>query len=278
MKKAIIKNRKLAREIYDQNYYNAQEMLLNPWFQKKILWLKNKFRDFGCPIPKEGFKTLKEYMDWNQNQFWKSYFDTEKSSKFQAKLNKITGGKKSWGTKEQDQIEKLKLKLLPPIYGETYDEILEKFNINRKDRGFRDFLERHIFFNKDTYFTPLFSINWIRNKKTNKMELFVKLNGHTRKEDLTNGWDFIANEQKSLPDYMGKNKKWITFERDNGIYEIYLKLKKQKNFKRSKDTGESIDTLIYIEIRKKHYSLTLSTIRSIIHRVKNFRVASKEAA
>ncbi len=270
------KNKKLNREIYDQNYYKAQEMLRNPWFKKNISSLKNKFRDFGCPIPKKGFKTLKEYMDWNQNQFWKSYFDTEKSSKFQAKLNKITGGKKSWGTKEQDQIEKLKLKLLPPIYGETYDEILEKFNINRKDRGFRDFLERHIFFNKDTYFTPLFSINWIRNKKTNKMELFVKLNGHTRKEDLINGWDFIAKEQKDLPDYTGKNKKWENFKRDNEIYELYLKLRKKRNFKRAQKDESAIDAMIYQEIRKKHYELSFSSIRSIVSRVKAFRVASKE--
>lgn len=277
MKKISTKNKKLNPEIYNDNYYKAQEMLLNPWFKRKITWLKNKFKEFGCPIPKNGFKTSSEYTDWIRDKFWKSYADHRNSPKFKKELNKITGGKSSWGSKEMDKIEALKLKLLPPIYGQIYDDILEKFNINKKDKGFRRFLEQHIFFNKNIFSTPPFSIHWIRNKKTKKIELFIKILGHTRKKDIVGNWGQISKEQKLLADHLGKNKKWPTFERDNEIYELYLKLKKKK--RSGKNLGEyenRIDYLIMEEISKKHYRLAPGSVRSIISRVKKFRATSKE--
>lgn len=270
--------KKKHREVYDQNYYKAQEMLHNPWFKRKITWLKSKFKEFNCPVPKDGFKTLNEYMDWNRNKFWRSYIDIENSVEFKKEFNKITGGKSSWGSREQDEIEKLRLNLLPPVYGSVYDEILKRFGVDRKYKGFRDFLERHIFFNKHTYSTPLFSTHWTRNKKTNKMELFIRIFGHTRKEDLMNNWNYILKEQESLPDFQGKNKKWINFKRDNDIFELYLKLKRRREAKRSGKFERRIDEEIYIEIKKKHYDLSLGTIRSIIYRVKKFRVAPKGVA
>jgi hypothetical protein len=116
---SLRKKGKFYREIYDQNYYKAQELLRNPWFRRKILWLKNKFKEIGCHIPKEGFIALKEYLSW-ADLYWKARGEIERGPAFREKIAKITGGKDSWGTNEMRQIEDLKLKFLPPVYGEVF--------------------------------------------------------------------------------------------------------------------------------------------------------------
>jgi hypothetical protein len=275
-----MKKARKMREIYDDNYYKAQELLLNPKFQERVKWLKNTFARFDCPIPKEGFKNLQEYMDWNRNVFWKKYADLEASQEYKNKVKEITGGKPTYGTAEYNQIEEFKDKFLPPIYGQYMEGMLEEFGFNRKDEGFKDFLEYHIFLNKQHYPTPLFNIRWIRNPKTEKMELFIELLGHTKKEDIVDHWDWVAQEQKYLPNYMAKNKEWSSFPRDNAIYEIYLRIKAERADGRAKTKNgqHAIDDEIYQRIRQQFGELSLSNIRNIISKVRRFRATPKQPA
>lgn len=270
-----MKGKKSQREVYDKNYYKVQELLANPKFKRQISDLKRKFQKFNCPIPKNGFNSMQEYLDWNKNKFWKSYSDLETSEKYKKEIIKITGGKSSWGSEEMLKIERFREKFLPPVYGQVFEDILEEFGISRKNKGFDDFLERHVFFNKNTYPTSLLTVKWIRNKKTDKMELFIQIYGHTRKEDLMKNWDFIIEDQKLLPDYTGKNKKWFTFNRDNLIYETYLKIKEGRSTRSSKKL-KPIDEEIYLQMQDRYPGLTMGTIRSIVSKVKEFRVASKD--
>lgn len=249
------------RTIYNKNHYTAQAMLLDPWFKEKIKWLKNRFVEVGRPLPKRPFKKYKDYLTWNTG-FWKRHAEMMKSPEYLAEKDRITGGKDTISREEYDRLQEFEEQFLPPVYGNVYDEILAHFGIDRKDKGFRDFLEYHIFFSYDEFPTSPFTVTWKRNDKTRKSELFIRLHGHTKKEDIINHWDWIAKEQKHLPDYMGKNKEWKNFERDMGIYNQYTALK-DPNIKRRKD-GDSLDSKLWAALRKKWPELTMSSIRSIV--------------
>ncbi len=267
-----------GRVIYNKNQYKSQEMLLNPVFREKISWLKNKFAEFGCPIPKEGFSSLKEFMDWN-GRYMSMYSKVQATPEYQEKFRKATGGKQMFGIEELNNILDLEERLLPPMYGYFYDDLLEEFGIEKTNRDFRDFLEHHIFFNKEDFPNSLFAIRWIRNKETDKMELFIQLFGHTKKEDITNYWDFIKPDLKLLPDYVGRNKEWETFARDNEIYEIFLSIRKGRAKNRSQETkGErAMDREIYSRINSKYPEVSLSKIRGILSRIRDFRAPVKES-
>jgi hypothetical protein len=249
------------RTIYDQNYYKAQAMILDPWFIEKIAWLKNRFVEVGCPLPKRPFKKYKDYLAWNK-RFWDRYAQMMKSPEYLQEKNRITGGKENIPLKEYEQLQEFEEQFLPPVYGNIYDKILEHFRINHRDKGFRDFLEYHIFFGYNEYPTSPFSITWRRNDKTRQPELFIRLYGHTKKEDIISHWDQIAQEQKHLSGYMGKNKEWQSFERDIEIYNQYKSLKDPKIKRNS--SYKAIDIRLWATLRKKYPNLTVNSIRSII--------------
>lgn len=251
------------RYIYDRNYYKAQAMLRSPWFSEKLGWLKKRFLEVGCPLPPKPFKKYQEYLDWNK-KYWDRYAEMEKSPEFLEVKARITGNKETMVPEEFYALEDFREEFLPPVYGNIFDEILEHFNINPEDKGFRNFLEFYVFFGEKEYHTSPFSISWIRNSLTDKFELYIKIYGHTKKEDLVQHWDWIAHEQRDLKDFIGKNKAWKTFDRDMEIYDAYKQLKnsgvrRQKNFR-------ALDYKLWGIFHKRWPKLTISNIRSIINR------------
>ncbi|MFH1200980.1 MAG: hypothetical protein V1484_01475 [bacterium] len=267
MKKETKKSNK-RRAIYTQDYHKAQVILRDPWFKEKISWLKRRFTEVGCPIPKNGFKKYKSYLKWN-NRFWKHYSEMEKSAEYQEKVFEITGGKKLISRQKYDQIEKFKRDFLPPIYGQDFREILEHFNIVPDHRRFKDFLEFHLFLNKKEYPISPFGIKWIRNQKTRQMELMVQIYGHTKKEDFIKHWNWIAKEQKDLPDFIGKSKEWENFERDMEIYDAYKEMKKEVEavFGKRGFSVYTIDKKVYSKLHSKYSKITTTSIRTIVAKV-----------
>lgn len=256
-----MKRSKRKRTIYDQNYYKAQAMLRDPWFIDKINWLKNRFFEIGQPLPKRPFKKYKDYLAWNK-KFWNRYSAMMKSAEYLEEKNRITAGKETFSLEEFNELQAFEEKFLPPVYGNIYDEILEHYNIDRNDKGFRDFLEYHIFFGYDEYPTSPFAVIWKRNDKTQQMELFIRLYGHTKKEHIIEHWDWVAKEQKYLPDYVGKNKEWKTFDRDLEIYNEYRSLKATSEKRRK--NHRALDTELWVRLVKKWPTLTTNGIRTII--------------
>ncbi len=247
------------RKIYDINYYRAQAILKDSWFVDKIIWLRRRFAEVGCSVPPYGFKKYSDYEKWN-NKFWDIYIKMSQSDEFLSKEKEITGGKEKYSSKEYFELEAFKEKFLPPIYGEIFREILEHFDIEPDDKGFRDFLEQYVFFGNNEYPNTRINTVFIRSEKTNKMELFVRIFGYTKKEDIIKNWHFIAHDQKSLPDYIGKSKKWESFDRDIEIYNLYKKLKNKKS------NGQKIplDMDIYAELHHEYEKIGINTIRNII--------------
>jgi hypothetical protein len=256
-----MKAKKQRRKIYDQNYYKAQAILRDPWFINKISWLKKRFEEIGCPVPKTGFKNLQQYDKW-RNKYWDTRTKMYQDKEFITGVNKITNGKQKISSNEYDKLEEFKNDYLPPVYGAIFGDILEHFKIDRDNSKFRDFIERYIFLGYDEYPSTIIGTRWIRNSKTDKMELFIPILGHTKKEDIINNWDFISKEQKRLPDYLGKSKEWEEFDRDIEIYNLYKGIKingPEKGFEL-----KALDIEIYVQLHQKYKSLTVNKIRSII--------------
>jgi len=251
------------RCIYDQNYYKAQAMIRSPWFTEKICWLKKRFEEVGCPLPTEPFGKYYMYLDWNK-KYWDRYGEMELSPEFLEAKTRITGNKETMNVEEFNALEEFRKTFLPPVYGNVFDEILEYFNIDRDDKGFRNFLEFYIFFGEKEYHVSPFMISWIRNSITDKFELFIQIYGHTKKTDIMKHWDWISHEQKDLKNFIGKNKAWKTFDRDIEIYNCYKEL---KNPQKKRSAGfRAIDGLVYTKLAKKYPKLTISGIRTIVSR------------
>jgi hypothetical protein len=262
------KAKKPRRPIYDDNYYKAQAMLLDDWFIDKKKWLLNRFAETGCPLPQKPFKTYQQYMDWNE-KFWKRHAEMERGPEVAEARLRLTGNKERMTSEEFYAFEDFKESFLPPIYGQVYDEILEHFNIDPKDKGFRDFLEFHFFFGQDTYPTQPFGVTWLRRKPNEPMKLYVEIYGHTKQEDFLAHWNWIEREQRHLPDFMGKSKARETFARDREIYALYREIKaanpKRANVKKSRLPA---DTLTLMELDGRYPGLTITNIRTIVTRAR----------
>ncbi len=255
------------RRIYDRNYYRAQAMLRDPWFIKKVAWLKERFAEVGSPLPRRPFKRYIDYLAWN-DRYWKRFAEMETTEKFLEAKQRITGGKEKMSMEEYYALEDFRKEFLPPVYGETYSEILKHFNIDTQDKGFRDFLEFYLFFGQKYYHTSPFSVVWRRNEKTDEMELFLHLHGHTKKEDIVRHWSWVASDQKHLKDFIGKNKAWKTFDRDIEIYGVYKQLR-ESGVKRhgGSDPFEGITALdkdIWAQLHKKYPKITTENIRKVV--------------
>lgn len=249
------------RAIYTKNYYKAQAMIKDPWFLEKESWLRKRFLETGCPLPKNPFKKYAQYLEWNK-KFWKRYAAMEKSEEYLAEKERTVGNKENVSPDEYFAFEEFRENFLPPVYGNVFDEILEHFKIDPKDKGFQGFLEHYFFFGQREYIKSPFGLRWIKNPETGKTEFFVRIYGHTKKEDIIDNWDWIAEDQKLCEDYIGKNKAWKTFDRDIEIYTRYKKMK-EKGIKRHHNNW-AMDTVLLNEFDKKYPELTLTRIRAII--------------
>jgi hypothetical protein len=238
-------------------------MLRDSWFIKKADWFKKRFMEIGCSLPLKPFKTYKAYLAWNK-KYWDCYTKMEQSPEFLEAKQRITGNKEVMSPEEFYAFEDFREEFLPPMYGLVFDEILEHFHINPEDKGFHDFLEFHFFFGQEEYYTSPFSIKWIRNSKTNEMEMFLRIYGHTKKEDIMRHWDWVSADQKYIKDFIGKNKVWKTFDRDIEVYGAYKKLK--ENDAKRRQSIVALDKDIWATLHQKYTDLTVESIRKIISR------------
>ncbi len=268
-------SKKELRPIYNKKHYKALELLRNPKFQRRIRELKKVFKCFGCPVPKDGFEKYADYQAWVDN-YWDTYSKYRKSDGYKVGIHKITGGQETFGLKEFNKIEKFENRFLPPIYGAVLSEILAEFGVDKNDPEFKDFIEYYVFLGRDRFPTELFRVSLSRENNKRELQMFIQLYGHTRKEDITDNWDFITKYQKDLLDYKQRNRKREEFERDNKIYEYHLKLKEKRQGKRAKNGELSLEEATLSKFSKRYPYLNIEVIRGIVRRVKGRRGNPKE--
>ncbi len=254
--------------VYDANYYKVQKILLDKKFQERIKAFKGWFEQFGCPIPTRGFRDLKAYDAWNEG-LQKTYFKWHKSKKFRDAVKEITGGSDRITPEQQRQIYDLEDTMLPTVtYKRYFDTILADIGLDPKNQDDRDWLEEHIFFNRQGYEKPKFLVKFIvaDKEKGTEPELWVRYFGYTRPSDVVS--EAIEDFQKLLPDYRGKNKAKdeSLIVRDREVYEVWLEVKKANPFKGRdrRERGQSIAVITAKKLKKKYPKLNKTLVEKII--------------
>lgn len=255
---------KKPRTVYNQPYYKVQAVMRDEWFMERINWLRKRFEETGQPVPLEGFATNDEYQEWRET-YWNRYSEMSQSDEYKEKQFAVSGGKELLSAEEFIALEQLESTYLPPMYGGVFREILEHYDLDPKDQQFKYFLEFYVFRGRRELPQSNFSVRLARDSKTNELELFIKLKGFTKKEDIMDNWEFIAQEQQYLADFQGKSKEWVEFERDLEVYRLYKKLKLEKPG-RQNNHWLTIDKDLFAQLHSTYPELTTTSIRTLVAR------------
>lgn len=235
------------KPVYSTDYYKIEKLVKDKVFQSRLQSLLDSYKQINSPLPKSGVKNLDGQMEWI-NTFWKRYYEFKKT-----------------GLTEEE---------LPQLWGYWIDDILAEFNLDPKNRKYSDFLESYIFFNRKHLNESFFETRWIRNQETDKMELFIQIYPHTKREHLSAFWNEIIKDQKYLSGYIGKSKKWENFDRDLEIYTIYKKIKSERLSERALQSEDPLDFVIWGELTTKYHNLKLTDIRKAIFRIEKLETKS----
>jgi hypothetical protein len=251
--------------IYSPDYYRMEKLVKNPQFQTRLRDLKASWEKWGVPIPVNGFELVKDYHAWRE-RLLDIYRAKVESEEVHAAIREVDEDPSLSPTEKIWRRLEVQDKLSPPLPWSFIQQSLEEFGLDPKNEDYQYFLTTYIFFQQAHFSEAFFTVLWQRNEKTDQMELFLKLEPHTKLEHVEAFWkDRIAPEIKQLPGYVGKNKAWEEFDRDLRIYTVHQKIQMEVVGKGKRSTKKAIDTLTWTYLRKKHPDkfkrLTLSQVR-----------------
>lgn len=246
---------KQPKPIYTDDYYRLEKLVSDPAFKAKVDALFTLYKEEGCPIPDKLFKTYQEYEAWLK-VFWERH-------------------------KAAEQQEWMDEFITP---GQFLEDRLREAGLDHKNSKYKEFLTFHVFLGRPYLLERAFNLRWIRNRKTGTPELFIQLLPHTKKEHIEARWGDIVREMERLPDYMGKSKPWVNFERDLEIFQTYQSVKeerersgKKSNSRWKKDQGvQPLDYEVLSYLGEKYPNLKLGDIRKAVSRVAKLDAPPKE--
>ena len=264
---------KSVRYIYNDKYKKTKAMLQDEKFKQSIKNIKTIFARFDSPLPKGGFKDNAEYEKWRE-KYYLSRSNRTNRALYEKKKYEITRGKKKLTHEQVLRLRKLEDEFFPPLYGYIFDDILKQQGVDPNDEGYRSFLEQYVFFGDEEYFENPLSIHWIRNKDTDKMELFIQIFPHTIEEDIKSYWSEIKKDQQILKrnegDHTDRNRKQIFINREIWIIKKskQLKAKRQGKNVRAKrgQESQSIEATIMRTLPKRFGTVTYGNLRMILKR------------
>jgi hypothetical protein len=210
-------------------------------------------------------------MKW-LNRFWRKWSKINYSEDTKAAKESITEDSRLTGQEKFNKIDELESERLPPVPGQFIEDLLREGGCNPRNDKYKDFLERYIFFGQKHLSEVYSSIHWKKHHLTGKPELFIQVFPYTKLEHIAKFWDQVTEEQKAFSDYVGKSKKWTTFERDLFIYNTWQEAKvalEKRPMKKRWFEGERppLDEFVCAKISKEYPNITLQQIRKAVCRV-----------
>jgi hypothetical protein len=254
----------MSKTVHNKIHYQIKALLKNPDFIQDIQELKEILEKYNLYIPKEGFNTQGQFSLW-RDAYWEAREKAFQSSDYLNAVAETENGKEQFTSEEIDRIRDIKDQHIPPIYIDYLHNLLAKYDFDRKDKKLQHFIERYFFFNQQELKEYPLYINHKRNRKTGKMELFVKIEPWTTKKDLEEAWSGIKEEQQTYQDYIERNVPWAEFDRDIEIYTLYKQVMKTRNVTKIKAT----DMHVYAELHSKYPEINNDLIRKIYKKARN---------
>ncbi len=178
---------KNTRVPYDANFYRLSAIMYSDKYEKLTSKILIYFQSLNCPIPRERFKTVREYHAW--------------IDKYKAKISN---------------------KYDAPTPASLLESILVNFGLDPKNESYSLRLWWKFFFDIDQ--GPVIGVNTPK-VKWDEGELWLKLPDWTRKEDYESWWNIIEEELVKFAFRRKKDKIKPTFQRDFLVYQLYLKAK-----------------------------------------------------
>lgn len=261
----MAKEEKTDNIIYDNKYYQAKIIVENDTCLTIINWLKNRFSSFNCPIPDDGFKSLGDFLAW-QNKIRMIRQEMINDKDIVEKINNTGHNNDHDFIYPGDDI-------FPPVLFHNYFEmILDRCGITKNRNIYSKMLFDYLIFGHKDIIQPLFEMNYKKNEGTKELELWIKVNGNTRREHIIKHWPEIAQWQKSLPDYRGKNKEDLNFDIKKDVYKKYKDIKStQRIFKKDENVYNNIradkEVSSYV-FEKYDKDASWENIRKIVHEYK----------
>jgi uncharacterized membrane protein len=228
--------------IYDAKYYQVKEIISDPGFVNDINDLLKRFHDFGCPVPKSGFRKYSDFDNW-QRTLWKKYDDHIKNMSIQNDIPIV-------------------------VYGQVIDRVLKKYGLDPKNKDDKYWIEQFIFFKKKEYEKPLALIKYIPPISGKDPELWIRYFGHTKPSDIK--VEKILEYQKLLPDYKGKNKPkdLKILQRNKIVAGLYQKEKNKDRgnvySRERRIKGQSISQFVVNKLKKKYPELNKTLVEQIV--------------
>lgn len=221
-----------TRIIYDKTYYKLLAALRSEKMKTLLDEYHMKLAELGAPTPSRFFKRVKEYHEWSAAALAKDIY-----------------------------------------YPQLIDEIIINKFFEHADDKLKQGIKWYVYFgSQEPPIKPTHTKGVEISKDLSRLRMTLNIYPWTIKEDIirdTYLWKEVKKQQEELkPEWkVKKNKRWETLERDLIIYELYLKIKEQKNRK-----GAIMDAVLNSKEFKKlqvDYELPQSTdekLGSIISR------------
>ena len=259
-----------SRTIYSDDYYRMEKFVSEPVFQERVSWLRAEYEKHGIPLPAHGFRTYDGYMAWI-DKFWKCLTATEALGEVRDRITAVSSGP-TMTSEQYNRVEQIRSEMLPPVPGQFQRDLLEEFGYNPKNEKLKNFLTGYIFLGKKHLNEKSISVRWKRDEKTEEWELSMVIFPHTKRADVHEFWGEVVKAQKMAPNYVGKSKRWETFERDLEIHKTWQHIADGKERRHGRKTwidaaSLPVDHSVFMELHKKYPRLTLVQIRKAVSRI-----------
>ncbi|MFH1353761.1 MAG: hypothetical protein ABIH36_00570 [bacterium] len=217
-------------------------------FQARVREARETWAKCGVPVPGPG--RIRGYGAWLR-KLRAVFRKTQNGEEIARALKSINNQAISENEKMRQRL-KVWRTMLPPSPEAVIDHLLQDFGFDPNNTRYRLFLITHIFFHREDFTEP-FSLPVLkRNEKTGEMELYLKLDSHTKKKRILAHWDLIKMQLKTLPGYRARNRRWETFERDLQIYDAYRQVQQElaDEAKRKEFDTHRVDELVWRRLNK----------------------------
>ena len=195
-------------KLFVKSQQKAELLIANSDFQNEIVKLRNRWN-----IPKDGFRTNKESMEW-EHRLIRESDEYIKSKEFQQALNKIRDKKKL--TEKKQALRKLNLAIPLNAFRQDLISLERKFKL---ESDWENFLRGYVLTNRiNPSGRPIITTKL--NIETGERELYIQIFGNTTLKDIERIWPEVKIIQKNLFQAKGRFKKMKKLKRNKRILEL----------------------------------------------------------